>query len=217
MPFVLTVMVVYFVVVPALVFLYLEAEHRDRWRRRWLVEVPEPTPGGPFRDEDRVASSRRRYVAEHRGAPREVKVLIVTSLVLGHMFVPGLLAGLYGLMIYGVGLVSIPGLVLAAGIYRNAYGLLRCDPEAAVHARRLRRFSIGLNIVVLAIVAVFLMGAGPEPIVLFTGVYACISLLHAEGLGRAADAVDRVHGGAPDVVTRDELPLGLSGAPRSAI
>lgn len=77
------------------------------------MERTEPTPGGPFRDE--LDEAPRRYVVEHRGAPREVKVVIVVSLVLGHMFVPGLLAGLFGLPIYGVGLVSIPGLWLTAG------------------------------------------------------------------------------------------------------
>lgn len=210
MPLILSLMFVYFVLVPALVFLRHEARYRDRWRRRWLVDVPEPTPGGPFRDDEGdPAATRRRYLAEQRGAPREVKVVAVVSLVLGHMFVPGLLAGLYGLIIYGVGLISIPGLVLAAGIYRNAFGLLRCDPQAAAHARRLRRFAISLNVVVLVVVSVFALGVGPHGLLVFTFAYACVSLLHAAALGRAADAIDEVHSGAAHQVTRDELSREL--------
>ena len=198
----------YFVVVPALTFLRQEPRHRDRWRRRWQVMVPEATPGGSFRDD---ASSRypSRYMAEQHGAPRAVKVVAVASLVLGHMFVPGALAGLYGLPIYGLGLISIPGLVLAARIYRNAFGLLRCDPLAATEARRLEAFAIHLNAIVLAVVAVGTLAWGPNALLVFTAVYACISLVHAYGLGRAAAAIDAVHSGAFEVVTRDELPLEL--------
>lgn len=199
------VSIVYFVIVPALTYLRHEAAHREGWRRRILVEVAEPTPGGPFRDEGEEGS-RRRYVAEVRGAPRHVKVVVVTSLVLGHMFLPGLLAGLFGLPFYGVGLVSIPGLWLAAAIYGNAFGLLRCAPQAAARARRLERFAIGLNVAVLAVVVVLSLWAGPHPLVVLTAVYACISIAHAHGLGRAADAVDAVHCEALEVVAEDELP-----------
>ena len=195
----LSAFVAYFVITPACVFLRLEARHRDRWPRRWLVERTEPTPGGPFRDE--LDEAPRRYVVEHRGAPREVKVVIVVSLVLGHMFVPGLLAGLFGLPIYGVGLVSIPGLWLAAGIYHNAFGLLRCEPAAAVEARRLQRFAVRLNFVVLAVVAALALAFGGHGLLLFTAVYSCISLWHAHGLGRAASAIDAVLGEELEVVT----------------
>jgi hypothetical protein len=205
----LALFLLYFVIVPALTFLRQEERHRDRWRRRWLVEVPEPTPGGPFRDDDGQAPSPRRYVAEHHGAPRGVKVVAVVSLVLGHMFLPGLLAGLFGLPFYGLGLVSIPGLVLAARIYGNAFGLLRCAPWAAAEARRLQTFAVRLNVVVLSVVAVCMLAWGLHPLLVFTAVYACISLLHAEGLGRAADAIDAVHSGTLEVVTRDELPLEI--------
>lgn len=199
--------VLYFVVVPALTFLRQEAKHRHRWRRRWQVVVPEAAPGGPFRDEDGAEPSSYRYMAEQPGAPRRVKVVAVVSLVLGHMFVPGLLAGLCGLPFYGLGLVSIPGLVLAARIYRNAFGLLRCDPRAAAEARRLEELATYLNVIVLAVVAVLTLLWGLQALGVFTAVYACISLLHGVGLRRAAAAIDAVHAGAFEVVTRDELPL----------
>jgi hypothetical protein len=202
--------VAYFVIIPAGTFFLCEERHRDRWRQRWLVEVAEPTPGGPFRDEDGAAPPRR-YVVEHRGAPRHVKGLVVVSLVLGHMFVPGLLAGLCGLPIYGLGLASLPGLWLAAGIYRNAFAVLRCEPAAAAEARRLQRFSERLNVVVIAVVLVLGLVWGFNPLSLFTIVYACISLRHAHCLGRAADAID--------AVWREELevvPEGASVVPRAA-
>lgn len=47
----LLLMVVYFVALPASTYLHHEAKHRLRWRQRWLVELPENAPGGPFRDE----------------------------------------------------------------------------------------------------------------------------------------------------------------------
>lgn len=195
----LLLMVVYFVALPASTYLHHEAKHRLRWRQRWLVEVPEHDPGGPFRDEP-GRPSVGRYVAEHRGAPLGVKVTAVTSLVLGHMFLPGLLAGLAGLPFYGLGLISIPGLWLATAIYGNAFGLLRCDPRAAPRARELRSFAIGLNVIVLVVVAVLALMFGFHSLLLFTAAYACISLLHAEGLGQAADAIDAVHGDVPMMV-----------------
>lgn len=203
--FTFTLLLLYFVVVPALTFLRKEQRYRDRWRRRWQVVVPEAAPGGPFRDEDGDEPSR--YMAEQPGAPRVVKVVAVTSLVLGHMFVPGLLAGLCGLPFYGLGLVSIPGLLLAARIYRNAFGLLRCDPAAAAEARRLEELASILNVLVLAVVGVCTLLWGLNALVAFTAVYACISLLHGAGLRHAAAAIDAVHAGAFEVVTRDALPL----------
>jgi len=80
-----------------------------------------------------------------------VKVVATTSFVLGHMFVPGLLAGLAGLAYFGLGLLAVPGLVLAARIYSNAFGLLRCELDAAVQAHQLQRFALCLNVIVVVI------------------------------------------------------------------
>lgn len=198
---VLTLWLLYFVVLPAATYLGYEPRHRHVWRRQWLVEVPEHAPGGAFRDQDGEDASTH-YLTEQRGAPREVKVVAVVSLVLGHMFVPGLLMGLFGLLFMFIGLVAIPGLILAVGIYRNAFGLLRCEPEAAVEARRLRRFAIWLNWTVMFVVSIVTM-ATPElyPLWLFFTAYAVISLAHARGLGHAADAIDAVHRGVVMVPT----------------
>lgn len=205
--FALTLLFVYFVLIPAVTFLDQERRHRLRWRWRQRVRRSEPAPGGPFRDEE--PSRVQEYMVERRGAPREVKVVAVVSLVLGHMFIPGLFAGLFGLVFYGVGLMSIPGLVLAARIYRNAYGLLRCEPAAAEIARELQRFANLLNVVVLSVAGLLLM-IDMHWLSVFISVYALISLLHAHGLGRAADAIDAVHRSEPEVVhepvpTRDSV------------
>ena len=188
--FVLTVLglVVYFVAIPAVPYLEHESRHRERWRRLRPVPVAEAEPGGPFRGR----ASEREYLVEELGAPRLVKAVSVVSLVLGHMFIPGLLVGLLGLVAYGLGLLSIPGLVLAAGIYRNAFGLLRCEPEAAAKARRLADFAVVLNVVVMGVASLLMLidlwGLG-----LFISVYAVISLLHAEGLRLSAREIDAVH------------------------
>lgn len=181
----------YFVAIPAATFLYYEHHHRLQWRRRELVRVPEHEVGGPFREEEIDGGPwERGYLSERVGAPASVKVVAVTSLVLGHMFIPGLFAALFGLIVYGLGLVAIPGLLLAAGIYRNAFGLLRCDPAAAERARELRRLSLSLNVVVLTVVGATL-AVEVTGLALFTGGYALVSILHAEGLRIAAEAIEK--------------------------
>ncbi|MEM9459768.1 MAG: hypothetical protein AAGF11_36665 [Myxococcota bacterium] len=199
--FLLTLLFVYFVLIPATTFLDQERRYRLRWRWRQRVRRSEPAPGGPFRDEE--SGRVREYVVERHGAPRVVKVVAVASLVLGHMFIPGLFAGLFGLPFYGLGLMSIPGLVLAARIYGNAYGLLRCEPAAAIKARELQHFANVLNVVVLVATELLLM-IDTLPIFVFIAVYALVSLLHAHGLGLAADAIDAVHRDELEVVP--ELP-----------
>jgi hypothetical protein len=215
---VLLLALLYFVVVPALTYLFKERRHRYAWRRRWLVEVPEHGPGGSFRDQDGEHATTR-YLVERRGAPLQVKVVAVASLVLGHMFVPGLLMGLLGLFFaQGVGLVAIPGLVLAARIYRNAFGLLRCEPLAATEARLLRVFSIVLNAVVMVVVSVIAWKAGGDhgsiEVWLFFWSYGLVSLLHAHGLGHAADAIDAVH--QDPVPVTAGLPADCAASTRSS-
>ncbi len=190
----LTVFAVYFVLTPALVFLQHERLHRLRWRRRERVLKRQGAPGGSFRG-DGPAGRIDGFIVEHRGAPGSVKVVVVASLVLGHMFIPGLFAGLCGLPIYGLGLLSIPGLVLAARIYNNAFGLLRCDREAARAARELQRFAYTLNVVVLLLMGL-VATVWLHPLLVFTSVYAVISMIHGYGLGVAADAIDAARDGA---------------------
>lgn len=184
----------YFVAIPAATFLRCERNHRLRWVRQTRMLRAEGEPGAPFRTAAAGGLDRwRGYVVERRGAPATVKVVATTSLVLGHMFVPGLLMGLLGLLYCGLGVIAVPGLLLAARIYRNAFGLLRCEPEAALEAWSLRRFAIRLNVVVLGLAAVWATMFGFDPLAIFTTGYAVVSLVHARGLGLAAAEVAAVH------------------------
>ncbi len=180
----------YFVVIPAATFLSWERGHRLRWVRQTRVLRDESGPGAPLRTAAVDAQHEwRGFVVERRGAPTVVKVVATTSLVLGHMFVPGLLAALAGFLFYGVGLLAVPGLVLAARIYSNAFGLLRCELDAALQAQELQRFAVRLNVVILVAVAVWVVCFGLDFVPIVTASYAMISLLHAHGLGLAADEI----------------------------
>lgn len=136
------------------------------------------------------------------GAPRAVRVAAVGSWVLGTMFVPGLLLGLIGLFAAGIGLVSVPGLVLAARLFQLGTPLLRGDAEAAPRARAAARYAVVLNIFVLIaslIAGAFVMpgllrgsGDASASLAMIVGVmaYAALSLVHARLLDKSADAID---------------------------
>lgn len=189
--------VAYFVAIPAATYLHVERVHRLQWRRHQPVLVPHNDPGVVYRDGDAGTPAYfRAYFVERVGAPAVVKVVATTSLVLGHMFIPGLLVGLLGLIYGGFGVLAIPGLILAARIYSNAFGLLRGEPLAAAEALRLERFAITLNIVVLAAVAAWVFVVKLDALAIFTACYAAVSLLHARGLRIAATHVIANHQGA---------------------
>ena len=63
-----------------------------------------------------------------RGVPGGILAVAWASLALGQMFVPGLGWGLYGLLFMGLGLVSIPGLVVAARCFWSGW---RCSRTSA--------------------------------------------------------------------------------------
>lgn len=138
------------------------------------------------------------------GPPMEVRLAALGSWILGAMFVPGLLLGLFGLVAMGLGLVSIPGLVLAWRLFCLGRPLLLGEPGAAARARSLSRFARILNYVVLAACGAGLLTQVPEllhnglraniwgfvAIALSVALYAGISLTHASLLDRAAKALD---------------------------
>jgi hypothetical protein len=67
------------------------------------------------------------------------------------MFVPGLLMGIFGLIAFGIGLVSIPGLITAAKLYSTGFALMRREPRIAyVKARNAASWAIWLNGIVFA-------------------------------------------------------------------
>jgi hypothetical protein len=68
------------------------------------------------------------------------------------MFVPGLLVGAFGLLAGGIGLVSIPGLVTAAKLFRAGLLLLRREPrEAYFAARNAAAWALWLNGLIMAV------------------------------------------------------------------
>lgn len=175
---------------------------------RWLPRVvgTENIARGQFRD---------AVVPKFRsdGPPMEVRLAALGSWILGAMFVPGLLMGLIGLVMMGLGLVSIPGLILAARLFLLGRPLLLGEPGAAARARSLAQFARILNYVVLAVCSVGLMAQVPDVLRhglasnamglvglwLSVALYGGISLTHASLLDRAAKAIEE-EGFAPQAL-----------------
>jgi hypothetical protein len=183
-----------FVGVPATLYLSNREEARRRWRPRPMELVA--VGDGSYRGAEVTR-------LEALGPPAHVHLTAVMCWVLGMAFVPGLLAGLYGFFFLWVGLVSVPGLVLAMRLLRLGGPLLRGEAEAVPKARAAARFARGLNYVVLGLVAALTLayapwrpriGDPPVPWVLgglaSIALYAAISLLHARLLDRSAGSVE---------------------------
>lgn len=167
--------------------------------RRWLPRQvgTQHVGAGSYRDTEVPRFSEA-------GPPRIVHVTAMMSWVLGTMFVPGLLAGLVGLLAAGVGAVSIPGLLLAWRLFFLGAPLLRGDPDAADNARSSAKLARYLNAVVLALCALATLTQVPtlmrnglhgDPggvvlVAIAVAVYACISLVHASMLDRVAALID---------------------------
>jgi hypothetical protein len=112
---------------------YLVVERRWRWRWREVTagEIAAHDDGatGVYRVEGTVPTYLRK-------APRLVRVAAFSCILFGQMFVPGLLLGAFGLLAGGIGMVSIPGLITAAKLYRAGFALLRREPRVAYFAAR---------------------------------------------------------------------------------
>jgi hypothetical protein len=173
---------------PTLIFAALTRRNRNAWGAGPPVVLP---PGSSdYRSAELVGPGRPR------GAPAVVKIAAWTSLLLGQMFVPGLAWALVGLLYMGLGLVSIPGLVVAARCFWSAVLLLRRDPRAAEYAAKTARYATILNaIIVVGCAGTFLFAVlqggsdGTVGLVVGTLVYALLSLGHAWLLNRAGEAV----------------------------
>ena len=166
-----------------------ERAGRPAWRRehpRWRFEA---TDRSPCRDEIRAHTVRPPDRSPR--APWGIRAVALWSIVMGQMFVPGLLLALYGLVAGGLGVVGLPGLWLAAKIWRVGPRLLRADPDAAWQAREASRFATALNQVVIVVCAGFVVAnRGGHPILVFTLGYAAVSLAHAKALEWAALALE---------------------------
>jgi hypothetical protein len=123
-------------------------------------------------------------------APKQIRRTALWSIYMGQMALPGGLLGLCGILAFGIGLVSIPGMILAIRIWRLGYAMLRRHPKAEQEARKLVRFAVILNIVgVLAAVLLFVAEPTSEMAVvsLILVAYAAVSFLHAKAMHRGAE------------------------------
>lgn len=196
---VLLMMVGLFVGVPTAMWLTTLPDAERRWQPHQIGT--QHVGGGSYRDTEvpRFSDS---------GPPRVVHVAAMLSWILGTMFVPGILAGLVGLLAAGIGAVSIPGLILAWRLFFLGAPLLRGDPDAPARARSAATFARTLNAVVLTICgiaaltqlpALFRGGQSNDAggVVMFAAAvafYAGVSIVHARLLDHAADLIDEKEG-----------------------
>src|SRR5690554_2349092 len=159
-----------------------------RHRRRWFLFERRPVedPAGPFRRDAGPASTRAVLV--QRRAPATIRRTALWSIYMGQMALPGGLLGLVGLFAMGIGLISIPGMILAIWIWRLGYALLRRDPKAEREARALQRFAVILNLVTVGVALLLVLFGGWEfeSLALVLLDYAAVSFAHAAALGRCA-------------------------------
>lgn len=190
-----------FCALPTLLTAGLAWRHRGAWVD-WR--------GSPEVVADDYRASPR--VEPRRGVPGGILAVAWASFALGQMFLPGLGWGLYGLLIMGLGLVSIPGLIVAARCFWSGWLMLRRDARAAAFAAHTARWSLWLNAIIMALVlcALLVMAVVGEvnfvPLAISTGLYALASLLHAWSLEWAAarlaawsraETIDEATAGAP--------------------
>ncbi|MFO0648099.1 MAG: hypothetical protein U0326_17805 [Polyangiales bacterium] len=196
---VLLVMAGLFVGVPTTMWLTTLPYAERRWQPHQIGT--QHVGGGSYRDTEvpRFSDS---------GPPRVVHLAAMGSWILGAMFVPGLLAGLVGLLAAGIGAVSIPGLILAWRLFFLGAPLLRGDPDAPMRARGAATFARTLNAVVLTICGIACLTQLPRlvrggqsndalGVMMFAAAvafYAVVSIVHARLLDRAADLIDEKEG-----------------------
>lgn len=177
-----------------------ERRHRPSWRR--FARVPARPRPEPFR---REAGDEPIYdtVQTQRRAPATIRRTALWSIYMGQMAVPGGLLGMFGLLAGGLGLVSIPGLILAVRIWRLGYAMLRGDAGAADEARTLSRFALILNGVAMVIAMLLIVLGGVElaPVSAVLVVYGAVSIAHAAAMKRCAELLeaDALRHGASEV------------------
>lgn len=138
--------------------------------------------------------------------PLSVHLAAASSFILGQMVVPGALAALVGWLVgfeilargihsahdYVVLILMLSsptGLMIGGRLLGVGLGLLQRSENASKKARSLAYFSLGHNVallVLLGLVQVF----SPSDSAYFPAIYACISILQAIGLLKAARDVE---------------------------
>jgi hypothetical protein len=184
-----TGLVIAFVMLFAASLPYVFCESRWRWRWR-EIEAGRVAADGTSAGIYRAGGDVPRYLHE---APRLVRWTAFSCFLFGQMFVPGLAVGMFGMVMAGIGLTSIPGLITAAKIYRAGFALLRRQPRVAwFRLRDAAAWALWLNGVIL--VGSFLVmltpirpsaHAGYELLAFIDG-YGVVSILQALLMRRAA-------------------------------
>lgn len=182
-------------VIPGIMWL----RYRDEARARWPPRVVGTQVVHAAKYREAVVPT---YGEE--GTPLNVRIAAIGAWGLGQMFLPGLFLGLFGLL-FVVGIVSIPGLILAWKNFFAGKSLLLGERGAEEKARRLAKFTVVLNVLVLAVVAGLSLWTlatststlhDVREIVMLGGpvtLYAVISLCHAHFLRKAADEIEAHH------------------------
>ncbi len=189
------------------VFVYLREERRTRgaWQvfPRPLAEVD---PSSAYR------SAGPMVTGHLERAPSVVRLAAASSLLFGSMFLPGLAWGLFGLIAAGIGLLSIPGLILAASLWGVGFKLLRAEEAGAHSAVRVAMFSIYFNMLLVLgalVCAVFVRDAGVLGFAALVGSYALLSLGQAALVTRAAQEIAKHHGPTCEDAISVRLPDAL--------
>jgi hypothetical protein len=153
-----------------------------------------------------ICERRHRHRWGQR-APKQIRRTALWSIYMGQMALPGGLMGLFGLMAAGLGLVSIPGMILAIRIWRLGYAMLRRDPGAAQEAMKLRRFAVILNVATVAVAFVMvILEPGFAGLSLFLGGYALVSFAHAVAMERCAKLLTATVGDERTIVIAQTEP-----------
>jgi hypothetical protein len=125
-------------------YVFVESRWRWRWREIEVGRVAADGQGGIYRAGGEVPRFWSR-------APTLVRVAAFSCFLFGQMFLPGLVLGVFGMVMAGIGLVSIPGLITAAKIYRAGFALLRREPRTAYfRARDAAAWALWLNVILMS-------------------------------------------------------------------
>ena len=185
-----------FSALPTLLLVVLQRRNGARW-----AFAPAPGADGAegYRhgsDEERL---RRRGRIPRVLPPRVVVLTCWMSFALGQMFLPGLVLGVVGLFAAGLGVVSIPGLMLAWNQFAPAVALYVRDRRGPSMARSVAKYTVLLNaLVMLFSLAALSFAEHLTPVLAATLSYAALSLAHAHLLERSARALERSLAEHPD-------------------
>jgi hypothetical protein len=188
--------------VAPLVYGRAEANHRHHWH---AVALP------PAVLEPSAYRSTGPVVVGHlERAPVLVRAAAASSIVFGAMFLPGLAWGLFGLIAAGAGLLSIPGLVIAACLWNAGHALLQGTKESAILAARVATAAFYFNVLLVVgalSVAVITQESPAVALSAFVGGYALLSIGQAVVLGKAASLLGTIHGDTFEGVVENHLPF----------